>query len=489
MSDNVRSFSPSPASFLASSADGWRGRIGIEFTPANVALLSKCVLERFKDGGVNTVLISQDSREVGRHASRIVETQVNLQFPGATVLLLPNLPTPIASAYLARGLADLAILITASHNPSNWNGLKVKIKPGMPLSEVCENAINAAYLEIANDGGLDLALGINEGISIDYTLQMQHTKIAIESHLVAMIERIEPVPTARLRVVIDGLGGIAGTPAKRICEMLGHDVTALGDTPTSDFDGLVPDPTLRHSQLRCAKIIVENGADIGFVLDGDGDRVIALTRNGDPIQSQELLSLILIHSPLRTRSKMSGDILATTTCGLMIREVARQRHQLLTETPIGFKHIARYLTESENSIGVGSVGDIGFSSYTTDRDPFAIIALTLLMLAHSRLPIDSLLEELRRQFCLSHLSWREEHVRSLAANIDQQGFAEMLIEKTGWHRATIEKTIDGTRVFGPNSQWFLVRKSTSEGGLRLYGEFTQETQSCLDSVFTPRKLS
>jgi phosphomannomutase len=408
---------------------------------------------------------------------------VNLQFPGTTVVLLPNLPTPIASSYLARGKADLAILITASHNPSNWNGLKVKIKPGMPLSGACESAINAAYLEVANHGGLDLALGISERISIDHTLQLQNTNIEIESHLASMIERIQPVATARLRVVIDGLGGIAGPPARRLCEMLGHEVIALGDTPSFDFDGLVPDPTIRQSQLRCAKTIVENGADIGFVLDGDGDRVIAITRNGDPIQSQELLSLILTHSPLRIRSKMSGDILATTTCGLMIREVAKQRHQLLIETPIGFKHIARHLTESNNSIGVGSVGDIGFSSYTTDRDPLAIIALSLLMLAQSRLPIDSLLEELRRQFCLSHLKWREEHVRSLAANTDLNSFAEMLIEKLGWYRATIEKSIDGTRVFGPNSQWLLVRKSTSEGGIRLYGEFTQETQSYLDGVF------
>lgn len=447
---------------MASSADGWRGRIGSSFSPRDAGLIARCVLDRLEASSTGRVVVSHDSRQGGDAAASAIIAEIRARRPATEIQFLPHLPTPVASALLASGRADLAFLVTASHNPASWNGVKVKVPPGSPLSGADEAWVDAAYqASRAEDPPGATALA---------TELPADTQSAVDEHARSLAERIGFVDQRGRRVVVDGLHGIAGAPMARFLRRLGCETIVLGAEPLPDFAGLRPDPTSAGACARCIAAVRSAEAEFGIVLDGDGDRMIVVDRTGTPIQSQALMSVLVEFAPPAIQPRLSGDVLVTTTCGQMMRALARKRGAVIEETPVGFKYIGRLLRERRDSVGVGSVGDFGFQAFTTDRDPMAAALLLLSILDGSGAPLDALVADLRSRLGLTNIEWVEMHLPARdGKGTELQDLLREAADSLGWE-GDIETTVDGLRLHGPDRAWLLARASTTEGGCRLYGE-------------------
>jgi phosphomannomutase len=463
---------------MASSADGWRGRIGSGFSARDVGLIARFVLDRLAAAPLGRIVVSHDGREGGAAAAAAAIAAIRARRPSAGIIFLPHLPTPVASALLASGSADLAILVTASHNPASWNGVKVKVPPGSPLSGADEAWVTCAYHRSRPRADGDDAPAAALPRPGD-------TAAVVDRHGLALAERIGFADQRGRRVVVDGLHGIAGAPMARLLRRLGCDAIALGEEPLADFAGLRPDPTSISACGRCVEAVRSAGAEFGIVLDGDGDRMIVIDRTGAAVQSHELMSVLIEFAPPALQPLLGGDVLVTTTCGQMIRALAERRGAAVEETPVGFKYIGRLLAERRGAVGVGSVGDLGFEAFTTDRDPMAAMLLLLSVLDWTGAPVDELVASLRSRLGLTEIEWLELHLPARdGEGVDARDVLREAASSLEWG-AALETTVDGLRAHGPNRAWLLARASTTEGGCRLYGEVSTADRARLLSSATP----
>lgn len=445
---------------LTASADGWRGKIEQGFTPEAAARLADAALHVLRDSCGTRVLVSHDGRKGGPEAAALI-LNVAKQRRCDAVSLARLLPTPIATSLLSEGAVDVAFVITASHNPSDWNGLKIKAGRLGSVSGQLERQIDEQFRgsaeSIPTSGG-------EEGAA-HRTLD---TPELVERHCVQLTRRLGALSWSKMHIVVDGLGGVAGQPVAQLCRRLGAEVTSIGDLVLETFGGLKPDPILPESQERCRKTVLAAGADLGVILDGDGDRIVLVGHNGKVWQSQELLAALLHSLPEALREQTDGPILVTSATGSLIRRFATQQRRELIETGIGFKHIASEMNAREHSVGIGAVGDFGFQAYGADRDPFAM--LLLLAAAFPRLrEIPDAIEQLREAYGTSHLQWVEHHWRP-SGTYDLTHAHALLLSRISAIDGVPIHCVDGCKFQLARDQWLMTRPSTTEGGIRLYGE-------------------
>ncbi|MET8759456.1 hypothetical protein [Lentzea sp. NPDC004782] len=444
---------------LKASADGWRGVIGDGFTLAGTASLAACVVDRVGLAtGAPVVLVTYDGRRAGAEAAAAA-ARAALAAGARQVRLVPHLPTPTATAAVRRGEADIALLVTASHNPARWNGLKVKVAPGCPLPRELESEIDTRFRTHRLD-----ALPQGE-------IAVESPEALVGKHITEVLARAGM--RRPLAVTVDGLGGVAGEPVARLCEQLGWTVTRTACAPDPDFGGIVPDPSVPASRERAAG----HRTDLAIVLDGDGDRVYVLDHRGRTVQPHELLALLL-----ERREELgvpTAGVAVTVSTGTAVREVARRIGAPVHEVGVGFKHLAPLLATNGVDLAGGAVGDLSFTEFGLDRDPFAAIVLLADLLGGTAASLAELLDDLRGR--VGDLCWFESKVDADVP--DLRGIGSAALRTCGLEPAEITE-VDGTKFWLPDGQWLLLRTSTTEGGVRMYGELgdEQSTRALMHSV-------
>lgn len=442
---------------LRSSADGWRGRIGASFTPDAVAALTACVVETLAP---RTVLITHDGRTGGIEAT--AAAVASCRTAGVERLrVVTHLPTPVATRAVTRGECDVALLVTASHNPPADNGLKVKVHPGGPPELALEHRINELYATrpVPADPGTWPAVAAERP----------------DRYVAEHIAFARPEgPLRPLRVVVDGLGGIAGEPVARLAEAFGWRVHRIGCVPDAAFGGLRPDPALPASRRRAAAAVTETGADLGIVLDGDGDRVFLVDDRGETVAPHDLLALLIEY---RHRTRRLGPGLGfgvTVSTGTAVRSVASELGRAVLERPIGFKHLAPLLAGGRVDAAGGSVGDLAFTEYSVDRDPFTALGLVAQMLSEPGTGLRGRLAALHRR--LGPLRWFEAKVPGTGDEDELAMAGRDALAGLGLSAAiSAMSTVDGVKFWLDHGQWLLLRPSTTESGVRLYGELLGTT--------------
>ncbi|NUT50253.1 MAG: phosphoglucomutase, partial [Saccharothrix sp.] len=369
------------------------------------------------------------------------------------------LPTPTATAAVRRGDADIALLVTASHNPARWNGLKVKVAPGCPLPRELESEIDA-HFQVRR---LDVSPRDDFGA--------EPPDLLVDQHIAEVLARAGTAPRP-LAVTVDGLGGVAGEPVARLCERLGWTVTRVACAPDPDFGGIVPDPSVPASRERAAG----HRTDLAIVLDGDGDRVYLLDHRGRTVQPSELLALLL-----ERREELglpTAGVAVTASTGTAVRAVARRIGVPVHEVGVGFKHLSPLLATNSVDVAGGAVGDLSFTEFGLDRDPFAAIVLLAELLSTGS-SLAALLDDLRAR--VGALSWFESKVDVEGADPRAAGLTAL--RACGLDPIEITE-VDGTKFWLPGGQWLLLRASTTEVGVRVYVELGDEpaTRALVRSV-------
>jgi phosphoglucosamine mutase len=336
--------------------DGVRGVAG-ELLTAELALALGRAATLQARADAPRVLVIRDTRESGEMLEAALGAGVTAA--GGDVLLAGVLPTPAAPLLLRRYGLDLAAVISASHNPYRDNGIKFFAADGFKLSDQDEAAIEAR---------LDEAAALSPRIGRVRALHGTQ-----EDYLRALHQRFADLDLSGLDVVLDCAHGATYRAAPEIFRRLGATVTALNDAPEGRN---INDGCGSTHVEALARVVVEGGHHVGFAFDGDGDRVLAVDRNGVVVDGDELIALATLH--LRESGRLPGDGVAVTVMtNYGFHAAMREAGVAVATTAVGDRYVLEALRERGWALGGEQSGHIIDMGFNATGDGIASALLTL----------------------------------------------------------------------------------------------------------------
>lgn len=448
--------------------DGWRGVIAADFTferLMRVAPLAAQVLEQTygKSTPGRRIVVGYDRRFLAEEFAQAAATAVSAA--GYEVLLADHYaPTPALSWAVKQQGALGALVITASHNPGQYSGLKVKGAFGGSVPPAVTQQIEALLQHpaapLTQTGQLET---FNPWPGYWEVLKQKVNLPALQ----------QAVETGKLVVFVDTMHGAT---AGGLSQLLGDKIQELHSDRDPLFGGGAPEPIARYLQSTCAALhqfrqTHPDQLSVGLVFDGDGDRIAAVDGEGNFISAQVLIPLLIDHLALHRGFR--GEVIKSISSSDLIPRVAALHGLSVYETPIGFKYIADRMLESEQVfLGGEESGGIGYGNHIPERDGLlsglylleAMIETGVDLSAHYR----SLQEKTgyasfydRIDLPLVSLDSKNQLESQLATAPPTEIIGQKIIE---------QQSIDGYKFRLENQSWLLIRFSGTEPLLRLYCE-------------------
>jgi len=449
--------SPATISF---GTDGWRGIIARDFTHANVRTVAHAIA-RYVARAENPsagVLIGYDNRFASEKFARTAaETLTAAGIPA--FLAEHSSPTPAISLLVRLRRAAGGIVITASHNPAIWNGMKYKASYG-------SSALPSIVAQIEQE----LAAVLREGApALPPRAELLHSLDARAPYLEALDKLVDwdRIKSSGYRFLIDSMHGSGAGLLKTLFDRHAvpcHEIRATRDPL---FGGAHPEPIEPH--IEPARLAIRSGQfHAGFLMDGDADRIGALDSGGDFVNPHQILSILLWH--LAGTRGISGDVAKTFSVTKLVDKLAAKFGRTLHETPVGFKYICELMLERDVLLGGEESGGIGTKLHLPERDSTACALLLAEILAWHRKSLGEIIHTLHSEFGEHHFGrvdltlppGQKEKALAFVANPDLSRFLDAPVR----HR----ENLDGIKLYLGESAWLMVRGSGTEPMLRLYAE-------------------
>jgi phosphoglucosamine mutase len=377
--------------------DGVRGLAG-EFVTAELALaLGRAATEQT---GVERpqVLIVRDTRESGEMLEAAMAAGVSAA--GGDALLGGVLPTPAAPLLLGRYGFDLAVVLSASHNPFHDNGIKFFAGDGYKLTDDAEHAIERLLDREAPPA--NAAIG-----------RVRELRGAPEDYLRELHTRFVDLDLSGVDVLLDCANGATYHVAPEIFRRLGATVSVIADEPNGRN---INDGVGSTHVEALAERVVAGGHALGFAFDGDGDRVLAVDREGNVVDGDELLALVALH--LRANGRLSGDGVAVTVMtNYGFHSAMEQAGVNVVTTSVGDRYVLEELRARDWALGGEQSGHIIEMGFNRTGDGIASALLTMEALAGGDLSERHAMAKLPQR--LVNVRVRDREALSQAAGVDQ----------------------------------------------------------------------
>jgi phosphoglucosamine mutase len=342
--------------------DGVRGVAG-EFVTAGLALALGRAATHLTQAERPQVLIVRDTRESGEMLQAAVAAGVSSA--GGDALLGGVLPTPAAPLLIGRYGFDLAVVLSASHNPYEDNGIKFFAGDGYKLSDQTERAIEQE-LENQSQAGAGAAIG-----------HVRELRGAPEDYLRELHTRFSDLDMSGVDVLLDCANGATYHVAPEIFRRLGANVTVVADAP--DGRNINAGCGSTHVQA-LAEQTLAGGHSVGFAFDGDGDRVLAADRRGKVVDGDELLALAALH--LRDAGRLNGNgVVVTVMTNYGFHSAMRSEGVSVATTSVGDRYVLEELRAREWVLGGEQSGHIIEMGFNRTGDGIASALLTMEALA------------------------------------------------------------------------------------------------------------
>ena len=440
--------------------DGWRGVIAEDFTFGNARIVAHAIA-RYVVRGEDTrrgVIIGYDHRFASdRFAAAVAEV---ISATGTPVWLADKpCPTPAVSFLVRHRKTAGGIVITASHNPYRWNGIKYKASYG-------SSALPSIVAQIEKE----LAEVVEKGVPpLPQRKDLVHAIEPREPYLEALEKLVDwkRLQSAKLRFVFDPMYGAAAGLLPELFRRNGIPCEEIRGTHDPRFGGIHPEPIEPHiDALREA--VLAGKFDAGFCADGDGDRIGAIDRSGAFVTPHQILALLVWH--LAGTRKLAGDIAKTFSVTKLIDKLAAKFGRKLHEVPIGFKYICELMLEQNILIGGEESGGIGTSLYLPERDAtVSALFLAELMAWHGK-SLGELMAALHAEFGEFHYGRVD---LELKPGQKEKAIAHFSDGKLGCvldFPVVRREDLDGIKLYLGETGWVMVRASGTENVLRIYSE-------------------
>jgi phosphomannomutase len=453
---------------LKFGTDGWRGVIADDFTFANARIVGQAIARYVVRGedARKGVLVGYDHRFASDTvAAALAET---ISSGGTPVWLTDKpCPTPAISLLVRQRKAAGGLMITASHNPYSWNGIKYKASYGSSALPSIVAQIEKELDVVQQESGQALPPRRDLIQPLDPRAPYLDT-----------IEKLvdwKKLRDAKIRFVSDPMHGSAAGLLPELFKRNGIACDEIRGTRDPRFGGVHPEPIEPHIEpLRVA--VLAGKYDVGLCADGDGDRIGAIDRDGTFVNPHQIFALLLWH--LAGTRNLPGDVAKTFSVTKLIDKLAAKFGRKLHETPIGFKYICELMLEQNILIGGEESGGIGTNLYIPERDASVCALFLAEIIAWHGKSLGELLAVLHAEFGEYHYGRVDLDVTPAQKEKAIAHFSDAKMKSLlDWPIARRED-MDGIKIYLGEIGWVMVRASGTENLLRVYCETSKsETTS------------
>lgn len=460
---------PLRAAPIKFGTDGWRGLLGVDITVERLLSVAAAAAQELafrapKEQNSRIVVIGYDRRFLAPELAEAIAAAVR-GCELEPLLTETPVPTPACSWAVVQHKALGALVITASHNPPEWLGLKIK----GPFGGSVEGDFTAAVEQRLAAGGITVPV---EGYTPRFDGRKEHLEgLKSKLDLEALKQGLKAMD---LNVIIDPMhGSAAGCMTELLKTGNQCNINEIRSQRDPLFGGYPPEPLEPYLQQLIGA--VKNGSShgkttLGLVFDGDGDRIAAIDENGNFCSTQLLMPLLIDH--LARARQLPGKVVKTVSGSDLMRLVAEGLGRDVLEMPVGFKYIAAEMLANEVLIGGEESGGVGFGIHLPERDALFAALLVLEALVEGGKPLGQRIQELQSR-CGVQSTY--ERIDLQLANMESRHRLEQLLLDTPPKTVanqTVQEVIrtDGVKLrLGP-SHWLMFRFSGTEPLLRIYCE-------------------
>lgn len=460
--------------------DGWRAVVAKEFTVDNVARVAQgtaCWLKSKYPGKQCIVVVGHDTRFGGK---LFTETTAKVLAHNNIKVLLAEgfVSTPMVSLGIVKNNADLGVVITASHNPPDYSGFKLKGNYGGPLLEKGIAEVES-FIPSTNEINLDnlkFQDFVNTGLIHYYDMETMYCK-HVEAHF-----DLAAMRKSGLKFAFDAMYGAGQNVMKRLFPEI--ELLHCENNPT--FKGIAPEPLLKNLQEFSKLIKDAKNIDCGLAVDGDADRIALFDHEGNYIDSHHIL-LLLIHYLFHYKG-MTGKVATGFSSTVKIGKLCEHYKLPLDIVQIGFKHVCGIMLKEPVLVGGEESGGITVMGHIPERDGIWNGMVLWEALAKTGKSLRQLIQEIydiTGSFAFERSDLRLEEAKKQeiikhCINNDYKAF--------GSHKVERVETLDGFKYYFNESEWVMIRASGTEPLLRTYAESHNREaaleilKSCFDTI-------
>ncbi|MBU0687403.1 MAG: phosphoglucomutase/phosphomannomutase family protein [Candidatus Margulisbacteria bacterium] len=440
--------------------DGWRAIISDEFTFDNVAKVAQAIATYLKsDLKTNKpVIIGYDARFLA-DAFAILCAKV-LKANGINCLVTESdTPTPVVAFEVKDKKAAGAIMLTASHNPPEYCGIKFIADYGGPVFE-------------------DVTKKIEK-----YIAEQDDKKIAVVKKSTGEVERFNPkqrylkyieqfidvdlIKKAGLKVVYDPMFGSGRGYLDELLDAIGVNVTAINNYRDVLFGGSNPEPDGKRLKDLAVEVVKHN-ANLGLANDGDADRFGVVDEQGEFLNANQVVSLVAYY--LLKERRMKGTLVRSVATTHMLDAIAGKFKTKCIETPVGFKYIAKEMLKGKVLIGGEESGGLSILGHIPEKDGILAGLLMVEMVAKLKMPLSEIYQKMVEEIGPFYQDKINLHVDDSKKNKIVNALKESPPKEVCGQNVEKVNTLDGVKVILKDGSWFLIRPSGTEPLMRVYLE-------------------
>ncbi|MEX2572651.1 MAG: phosphoglucomutase/phosphomannomutase family protein [Balneolaceae bacterium] len=439
--------------------DGWRAVIAKDYTFENLGRVSQAAARWILDENIteNGIVIGYDARFMGRLFAR--HSAAIFAAMGVPVRMADTIaPTPAVS-WGAREYGAVGIVITASHNPPEYNGFKIKAPFGGPASpgqiarvEERYNQFNSTLKPSSYEQYLQT------GVIREINLTEQYLDV-IRDNL-----DLDVIRKSGIRIAHDPMYG-SGTGLVK--KLLGDQTIEIHSEINPSFNGTPPEPIIKNLK-ELARLVPEKGCAVGLANDGDADRLGMFDEKGTYVDSHQILSLLVKY--LSQEKGMTGTIVKTFSTTTMLDKQAEKYGLPIETTPIGFKYVAELIVGKDVLVGGEESGGLAVKNHIPERDGIFIGLLITEMMVRAGKPLSELVQDLFDEFGV-HATYRNDlHTEDRKKTAMMDYCRSKKLTEIGGRKIVEWQFTDGVKHILDNGSWLLIRPSGTEPVLRIYSE-------------------
>lgn len=451
---------------------GWRAIIGDDFTKHNVKRLSQAIADDMKSKSKNEIVIGYDRRFLSDKAA-MWAAEV---FAGndITVYFITRIaPTPLVMFTVKHSGAYYGMAVTASHNPADYNGIKVFTEGGRDADVI----VTDVFEKIIRQGVSPRLVSFEEGMANGVIRIIDPNNDYMDS-IISMID-MAAIRKGNLKVVLDPMFGVSKTTLQTILMTARCDVDIINDRHDTLFGGRLPSPTA-ETLTKLRDTVLQGGYDLGIGTDGDADRIGIIDNKGQFIHPNEILALLYYY--LLKYKGWRGDCVRNIATTHILERIAHDYGQECYEVPVGFKHISLKMEQTDAVIGGESSGGLTIRGHIKGKDGIFASALIVEMICMTGKSISELLDEIYSKYGKCVMAEYDAKFSVQKKNeLWKLLFEDKMLPDYPYEIERVSY-MDGCKVYFKNGGWIITRFSGTEPLLRIFCEMenTAEAEKCIE---------
>ena len=454
---------------------GWRAIIGDEFTKQNIQILARAMSEKMKAEGVadKGIVIGYDRRFLSKETVYWC-CEIFAQQGIKVFFINRSVPTPLVMFYVMKRDLPYGMMVTASHNPAIYNGIKVFTAGGRDANEEQTKDIERYIAQVMEEckGHPLPSMPYEEAKESGLVTEFNPLKEYLDN----IIDRIDmqKIREAGLHIAVDPMYGVSMTSLKTILLTARCDVDMINDQHDTLFGGKMPAPaekTLHALQT----YVIDHDCDIGLATDGDADRIGVIDDKGRFLHANDIL--VVLYYYLVKFKGWKGAVVRNVATTHMLDKLAASFGETCYEVPVGFKHISAKMQETDAVLGGESSGGLTVRGHINGKDGVYAAMLLVEMLAVTGKKLSEIFDDISAEYGAIHM---EERDYSMTPAKKEQVFHQLMEEKQLPEMTlSVEKISyrDGCKVYFENGGWIIARFSGTEPLLRIFCELPDAAEA------------